>query len=155
MVRPGSTGKRIGDRNRLAEMCDCFSIGRALQCLLAGLAPPFQGCSAQPRFSEMECQDFRLGLGDDRKLVAQNVADVLMQQLPAALEQTLVSRFLNERMLEAVGRFRRRPAAHQQFGLFELRQRSAQRQIIAPRHSFAAACMRSRGQWQRRSAPPP
>ncbi|HVQ69790.1 MAG TPA: hypothetical protein VMT08_20045, partial [Bradyrhizobium sp.] len=60
----------------------------------------------------MECQDFRLGLGDDRKLVAQNVADVLMQHLPPALEQTLVSRFLNERVLEAVGRFRRRPAAH-------------------------------------------
>ena len=70
-------GQRVRDGNRLAEMCDGFSIGRAPQCLLAGLAPPFQCCSAQPRFSEMECQDFRLGLGDDRKLVAQNVADVL------------------------------------------------------------------------------
>ena len=59
----------------------------------------------------------------------------LMQQLPAALEQALVSRFLNQRMLEAVARFRRRPAAQQQFGLFELPQRGAQRQIIAPRHT--------------------
>ena len=47
-------GQRIGDGNRLAEMCDGFSIGRALQCLLARLAPPFQGYSAQPRFSEVD-----------------------------------------------------------------------------------------------------
>ena len=92
-------------------MCDGFSIGRALQCLLAGLAPPFQRCCVQPRFSEMECENFRLGLGDDWKLVAQNIADVLVEQLPPALEQALVSRFLNERMLEAIGRFRRRPVA--------------------------------------------
>ena len=98
----------IGDGNRLAEMCDCLGIRRAFQRVLAGLAPPLEGHRVQPRFSEVICQDFRLGPGDDRKLVAQDFANVLMEQLPAALEQALVGRFLNERMLEAIAHFRRR-----------------------------------------------
>ena len=125
----------IGDSNRFTEMCDCLGICRALQRLLARLAPPLQRYLAQSRFGEVVCHDFRLCFGDDWKLIAQDVANVLMEQMPAALEQTLVSRFLNQRMLEAIDRFRRRPAAQQQFGLFELSQRGAQRQIIAPRNT--------------------
>ena len=104
-------GQRIGNGDRLAEMCDRLGIGRTFQGLLAGLAPPFEGYSVQPGFSEVKCQNFRLGLGDDWKLVAQNIADVLVEQLPPALEQALVSRFLNERMLEAISRLRRCPVA--------------------------------------------
>ena len=74
-------GQPIGDRNRLAEMCDCFCICRAFQRLLARLAPPLEGYSAQPRFSEMVCQNFRLGLGDDRKLLTQDIANLPMEQL--------------------------------------------------------------------------
>ena len=61
-------GQPIGDRDGLAEMCDRFGICRAFQRLLARLAPPPEGYLAQPRFSEVVCQQFRLGLGDDRKL---------------------------------------------------------------------------------------
>ena len=104
-------GQTIGDRNRLAEMCDCFCICRALQCLLTRPAPPLKRNPVQPRFREVICQQFRLGLGDGRKLLTQDIADLPMQQLPAALEQALVSSFLNQRMLEAVVRFRRRPVA--------------------------------------------
>src|SRR5258705_1108209 len=104
-------GQAIGDRDRLAEMCDRFCICRAFQRLLTRLAPPLEGYSAQSRLSEVICQQFRLGLSDDRKLLAPESTDLPMQQLPAALEQTLVSSFLNQRMLEAVTRFRRGPAA--------------------------------------------
>ena len=92
-------------------MCDCFGICRALQRLLTRIAPPLEGYLAQPRFSEVVCNYFRLRLGDDWKLIAQDVANILVKYLPAALEQALVSRFLNQRMLEAIARFRRRPVA--------------------------------------------
>ena len=82
----------------------------------------------------MVSQNFRFGIGDDWKSVTQDVADMLVDQLPPALEQALVSSFLDKRMLEGVGGFRWRPSTQEQFGLLELRQRRVQRQIIAPRH---------------------
>src|SRR6516162_505337 len=112
----------IADGNRLAEMCDCFGICGALQRLLARLAPPLQGYLAQPGFSKMVCHDFRLGLGNNWKLVAQDIADLLMEQLPAALEQALVGRLLNKRMFKAIASFRRCPPAQQELGLFQLPQ---------------------------------
>ena len=79
-----------------------FGIGGAAQCLLAGLAPPVQRCSTHPRLGEVVSQNFGLGIGDDWKSVAQDVADVLVDQLPPALEQALVSRFLDKRMADNI-----------------------------------------------------
>jgi len=53
----------VGDANRLAEMSDCLGICRALQRLLARLAPPLESYLAQPRLGEVVCNYFRLGFG--------------------------------------------------------------------------------------------
>src|SRR5215468_2794933 len=49
----GHVIQSIRDGNRIAEVCDRLGISRSLQRLLTGLAPPLQGNSGQPRFSEM------------------------------------------------------------------------------------------------------
>src|SRR6478735_1591431 len=102
-------------------MCNRLGISGAFQRLQARLAPPFEGDLVQPRLSEVVCQNFRLSLGDDWKLLAQDIADALVKHLPFALEQALVGRFLNEGVLETIVCFWRSRATHQQFGLFELR----------------------------------
>ena len=54
-------------------------------------------------------EQLRLGCNGGGKLIAQNLTRAAVQSLATALQQVLISRILNERMLEAVFGFRRLP----------------------------------------------
>src|SRR5262249_45576256 len=72
------------------------------------------------------CEQLRLGCSDGGKLIAQNFTRAAVQSLATALEEILVSRILNERVLKAVFGFRRK-ALHQEYvGLSQPFQRRLQ-----------------------------
>ena len=87
-------------------MGDRLLEGGAAKGLVAGLAPPFDGEIVESGFGEMVGDDFGLGrraLG----IVAQDFGGAAVQRLAAALEQALVGRVLDQRMLEAIAGLRR------------------------------------------------
>ena len=86
-------------------MGDRLLEGRAAKRLVAGLAPPFDREVVEAGFGEMVGDDFWLGLGA-LGLVAQDFGGAAVQRLAAALEQALVGRVLDQRVLEAIGRLR-------------------------------------------------
>ena len=95
----------VRHRDRLAEMGDRLLERRAPQGLVARLAPPFDGETVEPGLGEMMGDELRLGrraLG----IVAQDFRGAAVQRLAAALEQALVGRVLDQRMLEAIGPLR-------------------------------------------------
>jgi hypothetical protein len=108
-------GRTIRDRTEIAaQFQHDMSLGLPLKANVrhvfvgddtARLAPPFDGEVVEARFGEMMRDDFCLGryaLG----LIAQEFRGTAMQRLPAALEQAVVGRVLDQRVLEAVVRLR-------------------------------------------------
>ena len=95
-------------------MGDRLLEGRAAQRLVASLAPPFDREIVETCLGEM----MRDGLGLGGR-VAQLLPGPAMQRLPAALEQALVGRIPDQRVLEAVARPRRRVLDEQDVGLGE------------------------------------
>ena len=84
----------------------------AAQRLVAGLSPPFDREFVEAGLRKMVGDDFWLGrraLGG----IAQEFGGAAVQSLAAALEQAVVGRVLNQRVLEAISGFRRR-ALHEQ-----------------------------------------
>src|SRR5215469_6986136 len=71
---------------------------RPLSCL----APPFDSGLGHARLGEVMRQQFRFGRSGASKFVAQGFADAAVQSLAPTLEQILISRILNERVLEAI-----------------------------------------------------
>ena len=69
----------------------------------AGLAPPFDGEIVEASLGEMTGDNFRLGCRMLR-LVAQDFGGAAVQRLAAALEQAVVGRVLDQRVLEAIVR---------------------------------------------------
>ena len=97
------THRLVGHGDRLAEMGDRLLEGRAAKGLIARPAPPFDGLVVETRFREMMGDDFRLGRGAVR-LIAQEFGCAAVQRLSAALEQAVVGRVLDQRVLEAIVR---------------------------------------------------
>jgi hypothetical protein len=64
--------------------------------------------------------NLRLTLGDHGEPVAQHLRDAPVQHLPPTLEQTLVGRLLNQRVLEGVDRVGRLAVSEHQLGLLKL-----------------------------------
>src|SRR5208337_5623866 len=93
----------VRHRDRLAEMGDRLLEGRAVKRLVARLAPPFDGEIVEARFGEMMRDQLGLGRGS-LGLIAQDFGGAAVQRLPAALEQALVRRVLDQRMLGAIVR---------------------------------------------------
>ena len=58
--------------------------------------------SGSPASAEMMRQQLRLGRIAGCEVVAQDLGDAAVQNLTPALEQILISRVLNQRVLEAV-----------------------------------------------------
>ena len=86
---------------------------RAAQGLVARLAPPFDREIVEAGLGEM--MGDRLGFG--RRAVAQDFGSPRVQRLAAALEQAVVGRVLDQRVLEAVGRLRSIALDEQNVGL--------------------------------------
>ena len=103
-------------------MGDRFLEGRAAERLIARLAPPFDGEIVEAGLSEMMGEHFRLGRRPFG-LVAQVFGGAAVQRLAAALEQALVGRVLDQRVLEAVVRLRSIALDEQDVGLGEPLQR--------------------------------
>ena len=77
-----------------------------------------------------------LGLGPDAlgEAFLQHLGDARVQLLARALEQRLVRRLLDQRMLEDVGGRGRLPAREEDFGIDQARQPVAQGGLVEPRH---------------------
>src|SRR6516165_9462518 len=102
-------------RDRLLE-------GGTAQRLVAGLAPPFDGGVGQTRLRKVMRQHFRLGRSA-LKAIAQDFRGAAVQRLPAALEQTVVGRVLDQRVLEAVVRLKARSLGDEEIRVGELVER--------------------------------
>ena len=140
---------RHGDR--LAEMGDRLLKRRAAERLVARLAPPFDSEIVEAGLGEMPSDELRLGrraLG----LVAQNLRGAAVQRLAAALEQALVCRILDQRVLEAIGRPRRRALDDEEVGLGEPVERGLQAAVVDRRLQLAKARRKNRARARRRSA---
>jgi len=90
-------------------MGDGLLEGGAAKSLVSRLAPPFDREVVEARFGEMVGD--RLGLRDG---FTQDFGGAAMQRLAAALEQALVGRVLDEGVLEAIFRLRRRALDEQE-----------------------------------------
>ena len=108
-------------------MGDRLLEGRAPQGLVARLAPPFDGEIVEARLCEMARDRLRLPLGLNKRLRRAPV-----QRLPAALQEAVVGRVLNQRMLKAVDRLRRDALYEEKVRLQETVQSRSQRGIISP-----------------------
>ena len=72
-----------------------------------------------------------LRLDDIGEMLAQGLRDLLMQDLPPALEQAFVRGVLDQGVLERVAGGGRLAGAEDEFQLLQLRERGAQRRLIA------------------------
>jgi hypothetical protein len=86
-------------------MCDRLLEGGAAQSLVARLAPPLDREVVESCLGEMMGDDFRLGCGA-LGVIAQDFRRTAVQGLAAALEQAVVGRVLDQRVLEVIARSR-------------------------------------------------
>jgi hypothetical protein len=84
-------------------MGDRFLEGGAAKGLIARVAPPFDGEVVEAGLGEVMGDDLRLGRGA-LAVLAQDFRGAAVQRLAAALEQAVVGRVLDKRVLEAIGR---------------------------------------------------
>jgi hypothetical protein len=96
-------GQRVDLADRLAEMGDRFLEGGAAKGLIARVAPPFDREVVEAGLGEVMGDDLRLGRGA-LAVLAQDFSGAAVQRLAAALEQAVVGRVLDKRVLEAIGR---------------------------------------------------
>src|ERR1700722_14087412 len=113
-------------RDRLLE-------GGAAQRLVARLAPPFDREFVEARFSKMMGDDFRLrrrGLG----LSDQDFRRAAVQRLARALEQALVGRVLDQRVLEAIASLQADALGDEEIRVGEPVERGLESGVIDPAH---------------------
>ena len=122
---PRRLARLVRHRDRLAEMGDRLLEGRAAQRLVARLAPPFDGEIVEAGLGEMMGDRFGLGVR-----VAQRLGRAAVKRLAAALEQALVGRVLDQRVLETVGGGRRGAVDEQEVGFREPIQRGLQARLV-------------------------
>ena len=94
-------------------MGDRLLEGRAAQRLVARLAPPFDREVVETGLGEMMGDRFGLGRSRSRK----DFGGAAMQRLAAALEQAVVGRVLDQRVLEAIVGLRWRALDEQKVGV--------------------------------------
>ena len=104
------SGPLVRHLDRLAEMRDRLGERRAAQSLIAGLAPIFDRLFGQAALCEVMRQHFGLRRRALRELISQRFGGATMQCLTAALQQILVSRVLDQRVLEAISASGGRPS---------------------------------------------
>ena len=102
-------------------MGDRLLEGRTAERLVARLPPPFDGEIVETSLGEMMGDRFGLGVR-----VAQRLGGAAVKRLAAALEQALVGRVLDQRVLETVGGGRRGAVDEQKIGFREAIERGLQ-----------------------------
>src|SRR5215472_9169821 len=96
------------------QMTGGFGICRPLIRALAGAMPEQDRLRQLSGFREMVRQEFRLGGHDIRRPLFQNLGNAAMKLPAAALKERLIGSIADERMLEAVSRFRKASTANNQ-----------------------------------------
>jgi len=84
----------------------------------------------------MACEQFRLALDEIGEMLLQHCSGAGMQFLATGAQQGTVGGVLHQRVLEQIGRMRRRAAAEQQAGLGQSCERSLQIGDDALGHRF-------------------
>ena len=119
-------------------MGDGLLEGGAAQRLVAGLAPPFDGEVVEAGLGEVVGDDFRLGrsaLGG----IAQDFGGATVQRLAAALEQAVVGRVLDQRVLEAIARLMARALGDEEVGAGEPVERGREDRVVDSAYGAQAA----------------
>ena len=116
------------------EVCDGFRIRRSFVSTLARVLPVTDGLLNQARLGAMVGEQFGLDLGRLRKSLGKHLSDPLMELLASALQQRMVGRLLDQRMLEGVDRVRRGAAPVHEFRIHETSQGVLQRWLLYWRH---------------------
>jgi hypothetical protein len=130
-----------------AEMCNRLLKGGTAQRLVAGLAPPFDRRINQTSLREMMRQHFGLSRRLVVEAIAQSLRYAAMQDLAPALQEILIGRVLNERVLEAIVAFGQYAFHQHDVGVGKLFQRRFERRIVhAGRECPAAARAKGRSQ---------
>ena len=119
-------------------MGDRLLEGRAAQRLVARLAPPFDREIVEAGLGEMMGDDFRLGRGA-LGLIAQDFGGAAVQRLAAALEQAVVGRVLDQRVLEAIVRLMARALGDEEVRAGEPVERGLEGGVVDSADSAQAA----------------
>ena len=109
-----------------------FEVGGALQRPPSGGLPIGNGLLDQAGLGVVLRQQLRSGVDDLGKVGFQSGGDALVVLLAGALQKRLVGGVLDESVLEAVGRLRRRSLLVKEFGSDQLRKSLVQK-ILVPR----------------------
>jgi hypothetical protein len=86
------------------EVIDCFHVRRALDRSLPGILPIRQGLLYETRLTVVMRQQLGLSFDGLREPRFYRARDLFVIPLPRALEQRLVGRILDQRMLEHIAR---------------------------------------------------
>jgi hypothetical protein len=116
---------------RLPEMRDRLLERRTVKRKVARPAPIFDRGPGEARLREVMGEQFGLGLDDVGEMLAQRLRDLLMQDLPPALEQAFVGGVADQSVLERVARGRRLAGAEDELRILQLRERGPQRRLVA------------------------
>ena len=105
--------------------------GGTAERLVARLPPPFDGEIVEAGLSKMMRDRFGLSVGGDQRL-----GRAAVERLAVALEQALIGRVLNQRVLESVVRLRSIVLDEQNVGFGEPLQRRLQRAFVEASHGL-------------------
>ena len=115
-------GQCLEERERLPHVGDAFAQGRALLRLQAGLHPAGRRLVDATGAFVVTCQQLWLRVRHLREAADERFGDLAVELLPGLAQQRLVRRILNERVLEQVGRGRRRAALRDELEVDEMLQ---------------------------------
>ena len=119
---------------RLFEEFDSLAVGPSRLRKPTRLDPIADCLGRKPGLSKMVGDDFRLAFGHRREPLEQHFGDARMQLPPPALEQRDVGGILHQRVLERVGRVRRRSAPGDKAGGRQLLERRVELDRGQDRH---------------------
>ena len=105
---------------RAIEMIESLRIGRRMDAVMAGLAPPADRLLGLVRQGMVMGDHFRMRAGHIRKTRFQGLSDPGVQFSPLAPQQGFVCRIPDQGVFELVARIRWQPAHVDQFGVRKL-----------------------------------
>ena len=101
---------------RAGDLLDALHQRRTGERPLSCFAPQPRGFLDQTRLGAMTRQQLRLALGNVSELAFEGLGNAGVKRTPRLAQQRAIGRVLHQRMLEQIGRVRRRALAEQQTG---------------------------------------
>ena len=129
-VARGARRNPIESREPLAQMAHRFDVGRVLDGALARLLPVPDRLLGESGLREMVGELLGLLLGRIGEARLEGLRDLPVELLAAPLEERLVGRLLDQRMLEDVAGMRHRPTLVEQLRLDQTLESAPKRGLI-------------------------